>query len=169
MIMTKDDKKLLIKDVLGRMPYSLYIESKADKSRSILHTISVHPIFEGNGIGDCSCDVELKDGRRVGIEECMPMLRPISTMTDDELKHLRWLCHFGYPSDDYDKYDHRGVEVLMYIYDSEKKPHYMSEMDFDPMDLDELTDYLNSRYIDYRGLIGKGLAVDAGDIYAGQL
>lgn len=167
--MTNEERKLLIKDTLGRMPYSLYIENKGDKSRSILHTISVYPIFDGNKIGDCSCDVELKDGRRVGIDECMPLLRPIGTMTDDELKHLRWLCHFGYPSDDYDKYDHRGVEVLTFIYDSDKTPHYMSKMEYDSDDLDELADYLNSRYIDYRGLIEKGLAIDAGDIYAGQL
>lgn len=68
---------------------------------------------------------------------------------------MRNLLWFGYPSDDYDNYSHRGIEVRQCLYDDERYSTY----DFD--DFRALQNFLLKNHFDFRGLIPMCLALEA--------
>ena len=138
--MTQEDKKLLLKDLCGRLPYGVKVCYRiSDKGNPITETLSGHMLdyFNENSI------VEVK-----------PYLRPLSSMTEDEYDEFKGLTPCGRWCDDYDRWAHWGVEVVAYEYDETNKPYY------DFVDFQKLLDWLNSHHFDYRGLIEKGLALE---------
>ena len=134
--MTPEDKQLLVQDLCARLPY----EPKARK-----------------GGMETNINLTTLDSFYYGDEIILPYLRPMSSMTEDEKEELRNIIHFGYPSDDYDKYGHRGIEVANVRYDDWKN------IEFDFEEFYQLEDWLNAHHFDYNGLIGKGLALKAPD------
>ena len=73
------------------------------------------------------------DREGVNIEEIKPYLFPLSSMTEEQKQHYHWLqCH---------ALDALGNPLCFDCYDS--------------------LDWLNKNHFDYRGLIEKGLAIDA--------
>lgn len=71
------------------------------------------------------------------IEHCNPYLRPMSSMTEEECEEYR---KFLFPCPDY------NGKVVIGVYHR---------------DLDKVCDWLNKHHFDYRGLIEKGLAIEA--------
>ena len=136
--MTQEEKQLLLKDLCERLPYGVKIAKD-------------NVIYPLTALGY----VELAISERISIEEVRPYLRPISSMTEEEKNELRNLLWFGYPSDDYDNYSHRGIEIKTCLYDDEEK----SEYDFEDFEL--LKDFLLKNHLDYHGLIPMGLALPA--------
>ena len=73
------------------------------------------------------------------IENFKPYLRPISSMTEEEKKEYNYMV-FDYEYDDY-WYPGKYTDAICVG------------------GVDELVDWLNAHYFDYRGLIEKGLAI----------
>ena len=127
------DKESLYRDLFTRLPYGIFVEDNIVSTEPVIYTMDYHPNYFN----------------------CKPYLRPMSSMTVKEKNELRDVLYFGYPSDDYDSNGHRGIEVLAIEYD------YWDRIEFDFDDLNKLVDWLNAHYFDYRGLIPKGLALEA--------
>ena len=77
------------------------------------------------------------------VEDCKPYLFPLLSMTEEQYKYISY--NFGRDGLDYIKYGtcdfHSSTINIEDIY--------------------ELVDWLNKNHFDYRGLIEKGLAIDA--------
>ena len=117
--MTQEDKQLLLKDLCARLPYGVKVRlDTSDKA------------FDTDLVGlPSSNTVNIHDKENYEtIEECFignikPYLRPISSMTEEEVKEF--------------------VEFSV-----------------------DAIDWLNAYHFDYRGLIEKGLALEASkDVY----
>ena len=127
--MTREDKQLLLKDLCGRLPYGVKVQCITKSARiagALPLTETLNTVLYGYVKED---NIELK-----------PYLRPMSSMTEEEIKTYRILqdtaCSYHYEFGDI-------VDDFLYF------------------DNDVSLDYLNSIHIDYRGLIEKGLALEA--------
>ena len=128
--MTQEDKELLLKDLCARLPYGVMMGNRKDNTSYRL---------TGHDIEDAEFDDDFDD---------LPYLRPMSSMTDEERKELKFIlreksfaidCH---------------NELIIYTNPEYDCDHYFS-------DFYEVQDWLNAHYFDYRGLIEKGLAIEA--------
>lgn len=141
--MTQEDKELLLKDLCGRLPYKVICNVKY-----ILNNETTY----GEDIEKECTDVVKRinfDNHTVytewlrdesDIEDIKPYLRPMSSITKKEYNELKKIS------------DYYGFAPFEYIYDW--GPNY------------NMTDWLNAHHFDYRGLIPKGLAIEApNDMY----
>ena len=140
--MTQEDKMLLIKDLSSRLPYSVHVQHTSGFSGT-LYNISMHHKYDKNdNIYDIICYTDFfGDGDSITIEHFKPYLFPLSSMTDKqkgEYNFLRDLVPAAEPCE---------IGNLM--------------DDFELVDNWRSIDYLNTNHFDYRGLIEKGLAIDA--------
>ena len=123
--MTQEDKQLLLQDLCARLPYGVIIEYNNDGCSSTreLGLGSLHDFMFDNA--------ELK-----------PYLRIMSSMTEEEKKHIsKMMC--------LRTYDDGVVHDMTYpVY----TPYYVME---------DCLSYLRSIHIDYSGLIEKDLALAA--------
>ena len=110
--MTQEEKQVLLKDLSARLPYGVRIKAYGDNTS----------VLTGEHY-DLLCTLD-------NIES-LPFLRPMSSMTLEELEEYR---KFG---------DH--------VRDAECKIHIAN---FNQID------WLNKKHFDYRGLIDKGLAIE---------
>lgn len=142
--MTKEEKQLLLQDLSVRWPYGVMVLEDIDKE------------FDGGCISKLVTITEIKGENMfltknsltpVAIEEIRPYLRLMSSMTEEEKEELSHLLP---------KY--WGVEIdklnNFYFYTS---PSIFMEIDT----FLNIIDWLNAHHFDYRGLIGKGLALEA--------
>lgn len=85
--MTQEDKMLLIKDLLSRLPYAVYVQHISGVS-GILHDISIyHKYDENDNIYDAICYTDFfGDGDSIIIEHFKPYLFPLSSMTEEQEK-----------------------------------------------------------------------------------
>lgn len=84
--MTQEDKKLLLKDLCGRLPYAVKLHHIAQDAPSILESIDMYKgvlycISEKLGIGE----------QRFALDFVKPYLRPLSSMTEAELEQYHIL------------------------------------------------------------------------------
>ena len=77
------------------------------------------------------------------VEDCKPYLFPLLSMTEEQYKYISY--NFGRDGLDYIKYGTCDF--------------HSSTINF--KDIYKLVDWLNKNHFDYRGLIKKGLAIDA--------
>ena len=102
--MTQEDKMLLIKDLLSRLPYAVHVQHISGVS-SILHNISIHHKYDGNdNIYDAVCYIDFL-GDSIAIEHFKPYLFPLSSMTDNQKKEYqyiteRWMYDSSYSISD---------------------------------------------------------------------
>ena len=83
--------------------------------------------------------LHLSDAEECYVEDLKPRLRPMSSMTEEEKKEYESLC------------------ILIPVnYDSD-----LSKYDYYTTDSIDSFDWLNAHHFDYRGLIEKGLALEA--------
>lgn len=116
--MKEQDKQLLLKDLCARLPYGVIIRNGYVEFK--LHKIS---------------DERINDLEK--IEDCKPYLRPMSSMTEEELKEFR-ACHCVYDL-------HPDFQPMMC--------NIANELN--------MFNWLNEHHFDYRGLIEKSLAIVA--------
>ena len=125
--MTQEEKQLLLKDLCGRLPYHTVLHFDDRVHEEYLYG------FRENGGKFLINDAYY-------IEEVKPYLRPMSSMTEEEIKTYQSLqdtaCSYHYEFGDI-------VDDILYF------------------DNDVSLDYLNSIHIDYRGLIPIGFALEA--------
>lgn len=138
--MTQEDKELLLKDLCARLPYGVKIRIE-------------YPFYEEKDwYPEDLCGIDLERmviaNTSIRIEEFKPYLRPMSSMTEEEIKELRNLCDIT-PYTDYDSGRYINEYGLGVLYE-----------DWPSIDVTAI-DYLNSIHVDYRGLIPMGLALEA--------
>ena len=130
--MTREDKELLLKDLCARLPYGVKMNHIADDEHSPKTLIGVaKDMITLEGLGGYEC---------VDVENYKPYLFPLSSMTDEQKKKYNWLKHSVFVC----HYEYGDVVEEIELYDSP-----------------ESFEYLIENHFDYRGLIEKGLAIDA--------
>ena len=155
--MTEEEKQLLFKDLVARLPYTpmVNLRGKAGYDRKL---VSVHRYTTRNEfeIVVNSDDDEDYMPHNFEIEIVKPYLRPMSSMTEDERKELSNLVNNelnGNQEDDdclpWVLYDSTGIKNQ-----TGGERFYFNEMSI-------IYDWFNEHHFDYRGLIGMGLALPA--------
>lgn len=149
--MTQEEKDLLLKDLCARLPYGVKV--------SILEYLNAE-ILVGLDINKQTFNLEYSIGQPIFSRHndliIKPYLRPMSSMTEDEKEGL-----------------------LNLLFDKEAKNFYIDEEgfidgktsdlmkdgfnypSFGPINIVLYTNWLNVHHFDYRGLIEKGLALEA--------
>lgn len=137
--MTQEDKMLLIKDLSSRLPYAVHVQHTSGFIGT-LHDITIyHKYDENDSIYDAICYTDFfGDDDSITIEHFKPYLFPLSSITEEQHKEYRKMCELD-------------TEIL--------SKHPMDETPFPA--LYNSQDWLNENHFDYRGLIEKGLAIDA--------
>lgn len=130
--MTQEEKDLVLIDLCGRFPYDLKIKDEyGDYINVNLHNANIEHLID-----------------RVvsGLDKMV--LRPMETMTEEERKELKKLMNCDCVTDYSLEYTVGGQvdydDFLVYYEESSK-----------------LIEWLNKNMFDYRGLIPKGMAIEA--------
>ena len=126
--MTQEEKSLLLKDLCARLPYGVKAFAKTHKGNKIGKVITITTKFIDYSNGNAIL------GELYTNDECFwldyglfkPYLRPMSSMTEEELEEF---------------HNYTDVGPISWLHCA--------------------IDWLNSHHFDYRGLIEKGLAIEA--------
>ena len=167
MIMTQEDKELLFKDLCARIPYEVVGKCEIDASYDTSFDtkfqthifdamvyglkedlLLVTPLIEDMDEQEFANE-EVADG--VDILDFKPYLFPMSSMTDEQCH--KFYCRFVENEIDYNDF----------------KKYYFDGCSWDKVltlisDCGDIIDWLNKNHFDYRGLIEKGLAIDATEL-----
>ena len=119
--MNKKDKELLLKDLSARLPYGVIVKYKSQEREGQIKL----------GQGNIGYVAELGRGWWI---DCKPYLRPMSSMTEEDIKELN------------------KIDLNREIFSSRHLTYHLDGA---------IIDYLNKHHFDYRGLIEKGLALEA--------
>ena len=140
--MTQEDKQLLLKDLCARLPYGVkaqgIYEEEADYRHPFAHAETMEGGVEGiDHIGFDNGEIYVTiEGMQCELSDVKLYLRPMSSMTKEEQKEfVEFHC----------------VTLCPLIMDSCLTIENEGNM----------LDWLNAHHFDYRGLIEKGLAIEA--------
>lgn len=135
--MTQEDKELLLKDLCARLPYNVICQVEFKENGKYNSKVMLL-----SGIFTDEAYFTTKGGS-IYSNEYKPYLFPMSSMTDEQNKEYYILC------EDAPIYYYKYGELIedKFLYDTW-----------------ESIDYLNAHHFDYRGLIEKGLAIDATEL-----
>jgi len=155
--MTQEYKKLKLKDLCARLPYKVLCHINGDDTNTP-RELSRIEVDELDGILlDFWTDREDYLSIQVYLSEVKPYLRQMSSMTEEEAKEIAILHNIK---------DILSVKVtsdyIDVIFDdgvcsTETRTIWYDEL----ISSIEIFDWLNAHYFDYRGLIEKGLALEA--------
>ena len=141
--MTREDKELLLKDLCARLPYGVMIQIPElfyPQRKVIEKLVTIDDLWYFNDSG-------------IYIENVKPYLRPMSSMTEEEMKELKTLCSIYIPTDSpiigFEEY---GIVVFT---------HHLTNNTYSFKLNISVIDWLNKKMFDYRGLIEKDLAIEA--------
>ena len=143
--MTQEHKELLLKDLCARLPYGV----KFMCNKNIYTTKGLDLIVTDEG--DWEYAVTAKDTAPIEIDFIKPYLFPLSSMTEEQEKEIQEIT--GNPDYACITIKTDGLELWLNFIDTD--PTIWLDAIF------EVQDYLNKNHFDYRGLIEKGLAIDA--------
>ena len=142
--MDKDNRNLLLQDLSPRIPYGVKVAVNQSELRNYDYkwkswSFDEEPQeIDGVSIyGVTFGSMDMSDGV-IGFEYIKPYLFPLSSMTEEQKK-------------EYDSIIYHNIELHCERY-------------YDVIDVDcyeELHDFYHKNHLDYRNLIGKGLAIDA--------
>ena len=132
------DKKLLLKDLCARLPYGLKV--KCEK-----YSFPVTILYGGN-IDEVKF---IETGGIENIYAIKPYLFPLSSMTEEQKKEIskRYKLHTYYGL---------CIEIT-----NHSEGYWDDDNSCNLQDYLWLVDWFNKNHFDYRGLIEKGLAIDA--------
>ena len=139
--MTQEERMLLIKDLSARLPYAVTVEHTSG-FRGTLHDITIHHMYDDNdNIHNAICYTDFfGDKDSIYIEYFKPYLFPLSSMTEEQKEEIEDRLIF--PSNS------NGGWIEILYNDNYNIPFWF-------------IDFCNKNHFDYRGLIEKGLAIDA--------
>ena len=127
--MTQEDKELLLKDLGARLSYKVVAQVSYKDGEG-------WKTEDRKVLGVYTDEQVYVDCVYTNIENTKPYLRPMSSMTEEEKKEFNSLIN-GVEERCINAYG-KGGYTLAFI---------------------EVNDWLNAHHFDYRGLIGKGLAI----------
>ena len=143
--MKQEDKELLLRDLCARLPYGVKIKLIR---WNIDEGLYINTTLEPDDIERLLND---EDNDEDGDTEIKPYLFPLSSMTEEMLEKLNVNGLFKY-RDTIANVSHleskNGISEEIYAY-------------IDIESISMLIEFFHSHHIDYRGLIEKGLAIDA--------
>lgn len=131
--MTQEDRDLLVKDLCSRLPYGVKIQYEGD-------------IFTIDHISAAYEEVKLDTPNNYTIDvlEVKPYLFPLSSMTLEQRCKVQNLlpknCNISFKNQKITFYDEGNVQLEQ---------------------LEKIFNFFNLHHFDYRGLIEKGLAIEA--------
>ena len=139
--MTQEEKQLLFKDLCARLPYGVKVKV-FDESILLESKNNENGILDGKEImsDDCFVIKCKNDSWIISCEDFKPYLRPMSSMTDEEIK---------YKLSNFFKIINTNIEGVGY------KPT------LNTFNAIKFIDWLNTNHFDYHGLIEKGMALEA--------
>lgn len=132
--MTQNEKDLLLQDLCARLPYGV----KFACNKNIYTAKGLDLIVTDEG--DWEYAVTAKGIAPIEIDFIKPYLFPLSSMTDGQI----YQSPFGYATMDAIRQDDIWSTITIGC-----KEYY------------DIVDWFNKNHFDYRGLIPKGLALDA--------
>jgi hypothetical protein len=136
--MTQEEKKLLLQDLCARLPYGVKVNVKGIvyENRSCRLTDIHHGLDTYIGV---------HDGMQYHIESIKPYLFPLSSMTEEQYYEMN-IC---------------SSEDCVEHFDILKSIQEHTEFSKWPLYEYRVIDFFHKNHFDYRGLIEKGLAIDA--------
>lgn len=145
--MTQEEKQLLLNDLCARLPYGVKVSITAhnldyekDFGKTIIaELVGIYTAKDDDGT-TYTCFITCYDEFKTQgneIDTIKPYLRPMSSMTEEEKKEFQ-ACHCVYEL-------HPNFQPIMC--------NLANELN--------MFDWLNAHHFDYRGLIEKGLALEA--------
>ena len=150
--MNEDDKKIVLTDICGRLPYNVWVQihDTFPYTRLPYKTVELNIKSFTKLITGVTEDRLLKRilKERPEYLEVKPYLRPLSSMTDEELKDLQKYSGLEYDQLFVNEYGNNSWLDF-----------YLEEIPSEVLIL--VFDWLNSHHFDYRHLIEKGLALEA--------
>lgn len=153
--MTQEEKQILLQDLCARLPYGVKVKTPYNDAILI-------GIIDRKGYKKDERYIDaITDRQTYPIRYVQPYLRPMSSMTEDEKSEL--LIHIlgnkedtkyfqVMPDGSIDPTDESTQELINFSF------HWIN---FDGINTSAYIDWLNARHFDYRGLIPKGLAIEA--------
>lgn len=136
--MTQEDKELLLKDLSARLPYGVKILHEGwnyewdDELSTVERVVGIDENFIYTKVINTHNSEEYRDDKHcIDLFDDKLFLRPMSSMTEEEIKEFSVL----------------GVGI--HLFKGPLIPSY------------DTLDWLNAHHFDYRGLISKGLALEA--------
>ena len=151
--MTQEEKDLLLKDLCSRLPYGVRYRHFTwnDEYGETYIAAQIYSINTDGYVKNCY------DDETVYIDNVRPYLFPLSSMTEEEAKELSIL----YGIKDILSINITDEYIDFKIDDGfcsfERKTIWYNEI----ISSTETFDWLNKNHFDYRGLIEKGLALEA--------
>ena len=161
--MTQENKNLLLKDLCARLPYGVkctwFIECILTRNRVdyIGELIDICKVIKTNGYAYWDCyfhnseDEDDYEYSEIPIEIVKPYLRPMSSMTEEEKKEF---SIFIGKTETYRQQICLDSDSMCNPTIGGYKCVYWGLFD-------KCFDWLNAHHFDYRGLIEKGLAIEA--------
>ena len=131
--MTQEEKQLLLQDLCARLPYGVIMTN--------IELPQTHYPLTCGDLHDAMFDDDWDD---------VPYLRPVSSMTEDEMDRLFDILQIDKDGKDEDWIKINDVYGIKFFFPTGKWIENVVEA----------YDYLYSIHIDFRGLIHKGLAVE---------
>ena len=142
--MTQEEKNLLLEDICCRLPYGVKVHAKYIDTDVEVEKVGVLSMVDSDAVVAFTTD-DTNCYNYVSIHEVKPYLFPMSSMNEEQKKE----CNFA---DDLDSdildaalctnhYHRTGVPTVTY----------------------NLVDWCIKNHFDFRGLIVKGIAIDATD------
>ena len=145
--MTKEQKHLLIKDICARLPYGVILEIGYGTENGVEYKNEVM----GSTL---LCDIMTSEYSHV-----KPYLRPLSSMTEEEKKEILTLL-VGKDAIGYFQVENNGITNT--DENIQLGPNWTYHwLNFSNKNISLYVYWLNAHHFDYRGLIEKGLALEA--------
>ena len=140
--MIQEQKELLLKDLCARLPYEVIIHYHWERKGTIVDVVDEDRKLDFSDVESLKYIlIEMQDNQF--IIEWKPYLRPMSSMTKEELYEVQGILG-------------KGVEIregfLLSVYSSINSFTYL--------ELQAVFDWLNAHHFDHRGLIPMGLAIE---------
>lgn len=165
--MTQEEKQLFLKDLSARLPYDVMVDYGRIPLDLSVGVCQESHIYILNEIDPACKDIDyitvriqdverLMCAKSVMIEEIKQYLRPLSSMNEEEKIELYQIAGFYYLSnnellkDEWRQFSGALSENKLFL------PYPIWEDN-----LNKVYDWLNAHHFDYRGLIEKGLALEA--------
>ena len=149
--MTQEDKELLLKDLCARLDTNLVCSIYRTDDEGVGYR---DEILHGYCKGDIWYEFYFREDCSIGIDnvsKIKPYLFPLSSMTEEQLYEIKEITEF--------KYNHNTLELVKWTETHTTLEFWLEEVP--QYSVIEVFDWLNKNHFDYRGLIEKGLAIDA--------